>query len=197
MLEGCFGDIRSVILTWSVLRLRALSSINTHTHTHTHIFTHTYIHTSSKAALGIQKWLQKEYEWDTHNICFTICLFLHSALQELLLGINVAKMHRLFPEIALLDVLVRSLKAHSHGFLPEAPWHHVSLEAPGSVSSPLSSWLTALPLSKLEVSGHSVVLRPFLFSYPGLLSEHICSYSFRYHLQIWLSKLYFGSSDFP
>ena len=41
MLEGCFGDIRSVILTWSVLRLRALSSINTHTHTYLH--THTYI----------------------------------------------------------------------------------------------------------------------------------------------------------
>ena len=57
MLEGCFGDISSIILACSVLSLRAFCSINTHTHTHTHthIPTHTYIHTSSKAALGIQK----------------------------------------------------------------------------------------------------------------------------------------------
>ena len=53
MLEGCFGDNSSVILACSVLRLRALSSISTHTHTH--IYTHTYICTSSKTALGIQK----------------------------------------------------------------------------------------------------------------------------------------------
>lgn len=194
MLEGCFGDIRSVILTWSVVRLRALSSINTHTHTYLH--THTYIPQAKQPWEYRSDCKRNMNETPTTSVSPSVH-FSTQPLQELLLSINVAKMHRLFPEISLLDVLVRSLKAHSHCFLPEAPWHHVSLEAPRSVSSPLSSWLTALPLPKLEVSGHSVVLRPFLFSYPGLLSEHICSYAFRCHLQIWLSKLYFGSSDLP
>ena len=97
MLEGCFGDISSIILACSVLSLRAFCSINTHTHTHTHTYPH--IHTYIPQAK--QPW---EYRSDcqrntdkTHGTSVSPSVhFSTQFLQELLLSLDFfQKLHSL------------------------------------------------------------------------------------------------------